>query len=230
MKRKRTNQGFTLVELLVVITIIALLTGMALPAIKRAILSAKMITDVSKVRQIIAACENYASDWDGQYPSYDPDNPARGEAARFTTSTEAFNVLLPQYVDMEAAFWIQTNNPDKDRSPNEDGILTQDENTYAYVSGLKSSSYSGSPLVADGEMDEPGVYGESHPWLPAKKAIVGYVGGHVVRERLTSTEPGATVRSKDGLVQNIFLKRQKGDSGGKSGGFLDTDPSNILLP
>ncbi len=232
MKVKRKNQGFTLIELLVVITIIALLAGMAMPAFKKVLESAKVITDVNKIKQITTACSSFAADWDGVYPSFDPDNPSGGQDAKFSSSTEAFNVLIPEYVDSEAIFWIQTKNPAKLRSPQEDGQLTQNENTYAYVSGQTNTSFSGSPLVADGEMDGPGTYGEFHPWLGSKTAVVGYVGGHVTKERLTTNQPGATVRSKDGLIQDIFQKRvtSDGGGGGGGGGNLDTDPSNVLVP
>jgi len=226
MKVKRKNQGFTLIELLVVITIIALLAGMAMPAFKNVLESAKMTTDVNKIKQILIACASFAADWDGLYPSFDPDDEATGEDAQFGTSTEAFNVLIPQYIDQESAFWIQTKNPAKMRPPKDDGQLNQEENLYAYVSGQTNTSYSGSPLVADGEMDGPGTYGEFHPWLQSKRAVIGYVGGHVTKERLTEAEPGATVRSRDGLIQDIFQKRSPDGSGGK----LDTDPSNVLLP
>ena len=231
MKVKRKNQGFTLIELLVVITIIALLAGMAMPAFKNVLESAKQTTDVNKIKQILIACASFASDWDGVYPSFDPDEPSEsGEDSGFGSSTEAFNVLIPEYIDTESAFWIQTKNPAKLRAPKEDGELTMEENCFAYVSGQTNTSYSGSPLVADGEMDGPGTYGEFHPWLQSKTAVIGYVGGHVIKERLTSNQPGATVRSKDGLIEDIFQKRSVGEDGAGSGGNLAVDPDNILLP
>jgi len=229
MKVKRKNQGFTLIELLVVITIIALLAGMAMPAFKKVMVSAKMTTDVSKVKNIVLACASFASDWDGLYPSFDPDDAGSGEDSKFSTSTEAFNVLIPEYIDSELAFWIQTENPDKKRAPREDGKLEQEENTYSYVAGQTNTSYSGSPLVSD-EMNGPGTFGEWHPWLEAKRAVVGYVGGHVQKDRLTSAEEGATVRSKDGMVQDIFEERSKSEEGGASGGYLATKTDNILNP
>lgn len=230
MKVKRKNQGFTLIELLVVITIIALLAGMAMPAFKGIQTSAKIIKDVSNVKQIVLACRTFASDYDGQFPSYDPDDPASGASGKFSTSTEAFNVLIPDYIDTESIFWIKTKNPEKDRPPREDENLESNENTFAYVSGQTDISFSRSPLVADGEMEGPGTYGEFHPWLDAKTAVIGYVGGHAAKEKLTSAEAGATVRTKDGLIKDIFKKREKGGEGGGSGGLLDTDPANILLP
>ena len=81
-------------------------------------------------------------------------------------------------------------------------------------------------------MDGVGEYGEYHPWLKSKKTIVGYCGGHVTEERLTSSHAGATIKRKDGLTENIFDERvvsEDGD-GGNSGGWLDTKQDNVLLP
>ncbi len=228
MKVKRKNQGFTLIELLVVITIIALLASMAMPAFKGIQTSAKITKDVNNVKQILLACRTFASDWDGVFPSFDPDatSGGGGGTSQFSTSTEAFNVLIPDYIDTELIFWTPSQNPDKLRAPIENDNLEQHENSFAYVTGLTDTSFSRSPLVADGEMSGPGEYGEFHPWLAAKTAVVGYVGGHVNREKLTSAEEGATVRSKDGQIQNIFQKRGEGGSGG----LLAVDPGNVLLP
>ena len=221
MKVKKKNQGFTLIELLVVITIIALLASMAMPAFNGIQTTAKITKDVNNCRQIVLACRTYASDWDGIFPSETEDG------SKFGTSTEAFNELIPDYVDTEIIFWTPSQNPDKLKPPVEDEELEQKENSFAYVVGLTDTSFSRSPLVANGEMDGPGEYGEFHPWLSSKAAVVGYVGGHVVKEKLISNEPGATIRSKDGKMKNIFEKRAGKDGGG---GLLATDPSNVLLP
>ncbi|MFW6039209.1 MAG: type II secretion system protein [bacterium] len=64
---KRT--GFTLVELLVVISIIALLIAILLPALKQARDLARRIQCLSQVRQINLAAHNYAVDHDGVLPA-----------------------------------------------------------------------------------------------------------------------------------------------------------------
>jgi prepilin-type N-terminal cleavage/methylation domain-containing protein len=60
-KRLR-RQSFTLVELLVVISIIALLAGMALPAMQKAIVKAQMIKTVSNSKQVYIAAQQAALD------------------------------------------------------------------------------------------------------------------------------------------------------------------------
>jgi len=228
----KRNGAFTLIELLVVIAIIGILASAAMPAYNGIQERAKRTKDVNNIRQILLGCRAFAADWEGAFPSFDPDADDAGggdDSEGFTTSTEAFNALVPDYIDTEVVFWLRTKDPDRVRPPREDGELEPEEVVYGYATGQLDTSFSRSPLVFDGLMEDPGAYGEFHPWLSSKKAVIGYCGGHVTEERLTSAEPGATVRSKDGQTDNIFTKREISE-GEVSGGWLDTDEGNILLP
>tara|TARA_R110000850_G_scaffold25755_22_gene74015 strand:- start:224 stop:916 length:693 start_codon:yes stop_codon:yes gene_type:complete len=229
MKLNLKRMGaFTLIELLVVIAIIGILASSAMPAYNGIQERAKRTKDVNNIKQILLGSRAFAADNEGLYPSYDPD--AESGEDEFSTSTDAFNVLIPDYIDSEIIFWMQTQHPEKLRPPSENGVLEPEENVYCYVKGMTDTSFSRSPLVADGLMESAGVYSEYHPWLKSKKAVIGFCGGHVTEEKLTSAEEGATVKSKDGLVENLFEERETDGEGESSGGWLDTKIDNVLLP
>ena len=62
--KRHIFKGFTIVELLVVISIIALLIGILLPAIGKARDKARTTTSVSNLRQLAIAHNAYAGDWE----------------------------------------------------------------------------------------------------------------------------------------------------------------------
>ncbi len=62
--KRHLSKGFTIVELLVVISIIALLIGILLPAIGKARDKARTTTSVSNLRQLAIAHNAYAGDWE----------------------------------------------------------------------------------------------------------------------------------------------------------------------
>src|SRR5690606_19077336 len=61
--RRSGSTGFTLVELLVVISITALLVALLLPALGKAKAAAQMSVCASNLRNITVATQLYASDW-----------------------------------------------------------------------------------------------------------------------------------------------------------------------
>jgi prepilin-type N-terminal cleavage/methylation domain-containing protein len=77
----RRKNGFTLVELLVVIGIIAALIAMLLPALNKAREAAKQIACMSNIRQLLLANSMYESDSRGYVvPAYDrPDDPVNAQ-------------------------------------------------------------------------------------------------------------------------------------------------------
>ncbi len=232
-KQNRSRQGFTLIELLIVIAIIAVLASLTAPALNNVKAKGDMVKDVNNLKNIALACRNYSSDWDGLYPTFDLDE-GDGEAAEgetsFGTSTDAFQQLMPEYIDVETAFWSRTKDPERRRPPKIDGELLPEECVYGYAAGQDDSSFSNSPLAFNGLMDGAGVMGEFHPWLKLRKCVVAYVDGHVETNTLSGSAPGSTVKSKDGSIENIFEEMERDDEGKISGGFLDTKSGNVLFP
>ena len=101
---RRRGLGFTLVELLVVIGIIALLISILLPTLNRARESAKGVACLSNIRQIGQATIGYASDNKGSLPwlSYTRSS-TKGEPQPFQPAGEnhyyRWYALLGHYMD-----------------------------------------------------------------------------------------------------------------------------------
>ena len=68
------KKGFTIIEVLVVVSIIALLIGILLPALGRARDVALQSTSLSNLRQISAGLAAYAGDWTDRQPTLIPDD------------------------------------------------------------------------------------------------------------------------------------------------------------
>jgi len=63
------TKGFTLVELLVVVAVIAILAALLFPAVGNARATVMKTKCQNNIRQIMVACINYASDNDGVFPN-----------------------------------------------------------------------------------------------------------------------------------------------------------------
>ena len=92
------REGFTLVELLSVIAIIAILAALLFPALNRASARANTTRCLSNIRQWGAAATLYLSDNDGYYP---PQGNAPESGQMASIYTNAWYNVLPPYVGCE---------------------------------------------------------------------------------------------------------------------------------
>jgi type II secretory pathway pseudopilin PulG len=181
-----------LIELLVVITIIAILATVATPMIGKARVSARMIPATKNVQSILTSMTLYSGDYGGLYPE-----APEGE----DSSNAALRQLFPDACDSEKIFYIQSdrvfcdpvNPPDEDYGEANGQMngraLEAGENHWAYVAGLTDSNKGSTPVLADGFTDGIGRYNEHHVWSKPNKAIVGFLDGSASALKLREGEP-----------------------------------------
>jgi prepilin-type N-terminal cleavage/methylation domain-containing protein len=147
MNKKRNNRyGFTIVELLVVISIIALLVGILVPAVNKARDTAKMTQSKSNLHQVTIAMANYSADWNGDHFTTAPPNFSSGarrgltfEAARqqMVGGSTPLGIRLGEHSQGDQTYVFFLNN--------QEGVAP-----YLFYSGNTAASSSGSRSAMPG--------------------------------------------------------------------------------
>ncbi len=204
----QSNRGFTLVELLVVISIIALLASVALPVMNSARLNASVTASSLNAGGIHKAILLFAQDNEGSFPVAE------------NSSNDAFRKLFPDQLREEKPFYVPNcawhqsarngRGPDDDigNKPDYQQCLERGENHWAYLSGLNMTSTSNLPLIADGFTETKGQYTD----VPNKKggvwkgskAIIVTVSGSAKTENLKASENFKPMAIRGGQKVELF--------------------------
>jgi prepilin-type N-terminal cleavage/methylation domain-containing protein len=234
--RKKNLSAFTLIELLIVITIIAVLASIALPAYTGVKERGDQTKDLSNGKQVALALRQFAMDNNGAYPSKGPAADYSAAAATLpTNSNDAYWWLFPTYLQSEQIFAISgsaytPSNPDNKldaaNAATRTDTLKANENSFAYVAGLTDTSNPIFPLIADGfATGSPGTYATNKAqkggvWS-GKKAVVIFCdsSGQVMRVDPTTKQ-----------VQRTDSSGQKANMFTGAADWFDTAANPVLNP
>ena len=187
MKRTRCRQGFSILEMIIVIAILLVLVGLAVPAALRVRTQGTQMKDLNNGKQIYLGLKLFSTDNDGRFPWADYDANLAGPATTGSTvsnANTAYQNICPQYIQLRATFY-SANSVWTPSRPDENAatppLTLPGENAFAYVPGLNSNSNPNFPLIANAFSTTVGVYsrtpGEKGSLWRAKSALVIRVDG-----------------------------------------------------
>jgi prepilin-type N-terminal cleavage/methylation domain-containing protein len=130
------RRGFTLVELLVVMTIIALLVALLFPAVQSAREAAKRATCQNNMKQIALAFHNFESA-QSHLPfckRVESDGAARSWAPDVLPYLEQSNIVSSANYDLDADWWVSASNYVEDSS--NPGTYIPDPTGHAVPNGI----------------------------------------------------------------------------------------------
>lgn len=120
------THGFTLIEILVVITIISILAAMLLPALKETRNKAKRASCMNNLRQVGMGLIMYATDWDGWFPPND-------NTYLLAHQYQMVSSIYPGYIKN----WMAFNCSNTDPEPQYNTFINGDI-SYIYLGNLNA--------------------------------------------------------------------------------------------
>ncbi len=136
----RKRDGFTLMEILVVIAIIGVLAAILLPALSVARERARRTTCTNNLRQFSMAYEMYSADFYEKFPAQAED----GLYLETATPTDVF-AIYPNYIATPKVFWCPSSAKRGNEQPSTIGSGNWD-NSYSFVFGLTTSNHCSQPV------------------------------------------------------------------------------------
>ena len=244
MKTPKTN-AFTLIEVLVVITVLAIFVFMALPTTNHVGVLGRQTQALSNVKQILLACKLFAEDHNGDYPTNQLDpvslKPSKSLGPITNDSNTAFAQLFPEYLINETIFAEQgsaftpatpDNVIDDPQVAPPVQTLKAGENTFAYCIGLTEKSKAQFPLVADG-------FANLRRWTyvkdktakggvwEGKRAVVGLVDGSAT---IMKVSPGTMTVMNDPVSSPASYFSTEGVAAGNGEQWLASPGNKWLNP
>ena len=150
--RCRRHRGFSLIELMVVIGIIAVLIGLLLPAIIRSRESARTIQCASQLRQLGQALANYANQFDGHLPAWSGWHVAGGDG---TGEDEPG----PGWTEQLAPFFVPPTSPVYNCPSFVDGYPINYGTSWIMVVDLERTGPTADVLMTYGPDDQMSMFG-----------------------------------------------------------------------
>ncbi|MDY6913783.1 MAG: type II secretion system protein [Planctomycetota bacterium] len=217
----RRENGFTLVELLVVITIISLLVSVLMPSLSAAKEQAYRAVCASNLKQLGLALQMYAYDQDGYLPS--PDAHILGLGHHWAYPFESYywgylTAFYPDYIPLKILYCPSNETP-----------IQVNYDTTTFYFGCINRFQENQQIIGTDKIDEPTYYynsgelAEQNPLLAADlQSDIGYAYG---RYHINHKFKGVNCVFAGGNVEWFALsKLVTYDPGGQLGNYYVWSP------